>query len=98
MIRSSGSSMRQRSVTSGQRAANRQPDLVIFATGEVRDTATFAASNQLPVGIDHVLVNGVEVVTGEAWNGAAAGADAAPGRAGIALKPTPVTSPTNCSS
>jgi N-acyl-D-amino-acid deacylase len=49
------------------------PAAVIFATGEVRDTATFAASNQLPVGIDHVLVNGVEVVTGGAWNGAAAG-------------------------
>ena len=48
-------------------------DLVTFVTGAVRDTATFAASNQLPEGIDHVLVNGVEVVTGGAWNGATAG-------------------------
>jgi len=36
---------------------------VIFATNEVRDAATFAASNQLPAVIDHVLVNGVEVVS-----------------------------------
>jgi len=48
-------------------------DLVTFVTGAVRDTATFAASNQLPEGIDHVLVNGVKVVTGGAWNGATAG-------------------------
>lgn len=41
-----------------------------FVTGAVRDTATFAASNQLPGGLDRVLVNGVEVVTGGAWNGA----------------------------
>jgi hypothetical protein len=33
----------------------------------------FAASNQLPAGIDRVLVNGVEVVSGGAWNGATAG-------------------------
>jgi hypothetical protein len=46
---------------------------VIFATGSVPDRATFAASNQLSAGIDRVLVNGVEVVTGGAWNGAAAG-------------------------
>lgn len=33
-------------------------DLVIFATGSVQDKATFATSNQLPAGIDRVLVNG----------------------------------------
>jgi N-acyl-D-aspartate/D-glutamate deacylase len=48
-------------------------DLVVFGAAEVRDTATFAASNQLPAGIDRVLVNGTEVVTGGAWNGATAG-------------------------
>ena len=46
---------------------------MIFATDEVRDTATFAASNQLPTGTDHVLVNGVEVLPEGAWNGRAAG-------------------------
>ena len=48
-------------------------DLVIFATDEVKDTAAFAASNQLPVGIDHVLVNGVEVVPEDTWSGRTAG-------------------------
>ena len=48
-------------------------DLAIFATDEVRDTAAFAASNQLTASIDHVLVNGVEVVSEGAWNGRVAG-------------------------
>jgi N-acyl-D-amino-acid deacylase len=48
-------------------------DLVVFSPGEVRDTATFAASNQLPAGIDSVLVNGVQVVAGGEWNGRTAG-------------------------
>lgn len=48
-------------------------DLVVFGAGQVRDTATFAASNQLPAGIGRVLVNGVEVVAGGGWNGATAG-------------------------
>jgi N-acyl-D-amino-acid deacylase len=46
---------------------------VVFSASAVTDRATFAASNQLPAGIDRVLVNGVEVVTGGAWNGAVAG-------------------------
>jgi len=46
---------------------------VIFATNEVRDATTFAASNQLPAVIDHVLVNGVEVVSEGAWNDRVAG-------------------------
>ena len=37
------------------------------------DTATFAASNQLPAGIGSVLVNGVQVVAGGQWNGRTAG-------------------------
>jgi len=48
-------------------------DLVTFAAADVRDTATFAASNQLPEGIGSVLVNGVQVVTDGRWNGQAAG-------------------------
>ena len=58
---------------------------MIFATGEVRDTATFAASNQLSAGASHVLVNGVEVVAGGRLERRRRGPRAAPGRAGIAF-------------
>jgi N-acyl-D-amino-acid deacylase len=34
-------------------------DLVVFDTGKVGDTATFAAPHSYPVGISHVVVNGV---------------------------------------
>src|SRR6185437_11644487 len=65
-------------------------DLVIFATDEVRDTATFAASNQLPVGIDQGLVKGggggsEGTGTGRTGAGCCAGASR------DSVKPTPVT-------
>ena len=37
------------------------------------DTATFAASNQLPAGVGSVLVNGVQVVAAGQGNGRTAG-------------------------
>jgi N-acyl-D-amino-acid deacylase len=49
-------------------------DLVIFDAATVRDVATFAQPNQLSVGMDYVLVNGVPVVA------AGAATNALPGR------------------
>jgi N-acyl-D-aspartate/D-glutamate deacylase len=38
-------------------------DLVIFDPNEIRDVATFEQPNQLSVGMDYVLVNGVPVIS-----------------------------------
>jgi len=48
-------------------------DLVLFSAGTVADTATFAESNRLPVGIEKVFVNGRLVVENGTWNGTSAG-------------------------
>lgn len=39
-------------------------DIVVFDAGEIRDLATFAQPNQLSVGMQYVLVNGVPVIAG----------------------------------
>ena len=39
-------------------------DLVIFDPASVADVATFAAPHAYPVGISHVIVNGVPAVRG----------------------------------
>ncbi len=50
-------------------------DLVVFDPGRLRDTATFAAPDQFPTGIEHVFVGGVHVVDGDVYH-----ADARAGR------------------
>jgi N-acyl-D-amino-acid deacylase len=37
-------------------------DLAVFDAGRIRDTATYESAVSLPVGIEHVLVNGVRVI------------------------------------
>jgi N-acyl-D-amino-acid deacylase len=39
-------------------------DLVVFDEETVADTATYADPHQLPIGIDHVVVNGTPVIAG----------------------------------
>jgi len=48
-------------------------DLVIFDPARVADTATFAAPHAYPVGISHVIVNGVPAVRGPDTLGARSG-------------------------
>lgn len=49
-------------------------DLVVLDLGRLRDRATFDAPATLPEGIEHVFVNGVQVVSGERYDaGASAG-------------------------
>ena len=38
-------------------------DLVVFDESVVSDTATYADPHQLPIGIEHVIVNGTSVIT-----------------------------------
>jgi N-acyl-D-amino-acid deacylase len=48
-------------------------DIVIFDPATIADTATFAKPQQLAVGVNHVWVNGVQVLNGGVPTGAAAG-------------------------
>ena len=48
-------------------------DVVVFDPRTVRDTATFEKPEQYPVGIEHVLVNGVPVIRGGEHTGARPG-------------------------
>lgn len=48
-------------------------DLVLFSREEIEDTATFAKSNQLPIGIELVMLNGEIEFENGSWNGACAG-------------------------
>ena len=46
----------------GRVARGKKADLVVFEAATVEDTATFEDPHRYPVGIHHVLVNGVPVV------------------------------------
>ena len=48
-------------------------DVVIFDPKTVADTATYEKPHQYPVGIDHVIVNGVVTIRGGKHTGAHAG-------------------------
>ncbi len=48
-------------------------DVVIFDPETIHDVATFEKPNQLSVGMDYVLVNGVPVISEGKMTGAKAG-------------------------
>jgi N-acyl-D-aspartate/D-glutamate deacylase len=48
-------------------------DLVLFDAATVADTATFENPQRYPIGIEHVFVNGVAVVSGAEPTGARPG-------------------------
>jgi N-acyl-D-aspartate/D-glutamate deacylase len=48
-------------------------DLVVFNPATVKDTATYEQPHQYPVGIEHVIVNGVPVVDPKGLTGARPG-------------------------
>jgi N-acyl-D-amino-acid deacylase len=57
----------------GRIARGMKADIVAFDAGRVIDTATFDNPHQYPSGIEHVLVNGVAVVSGGSHTGARPG-------------------------
>ena len=48
-------------------------DLVVFNPATVKDTATYEQPHQYPIGIEHVIVNGVPVVDPKGLTGARPG-------------------------
>ena len=57
----------------GRVARGKKADLVVFDAATVEDTATFEDPHRYPVGIHHVLVNGVSVVQDGTHTGARPG-------------------------
>lgn len=57
----------------GQLRENWFADLVIFNPATVRDTATYEQPHQYPIGIEHVVVNGVHVLDPRGLTGARPG-------------------------
>jgi len=51
----------------------KQADLVVFDPGTVIDQATFADPHKYPLGIEHVIVNGVSTIENGKHTGARAG-------------------------
>jgi len=72
-------------------------DIVIFDPAAIRDLATFEEPNQLSLGMQYVLVNGVPVIAGSKMTGKLPGhvlrgegyRSGGPGRAVVAGAPTP---------
>jgi N-acyl-D-amino-acid deacylase len=48
-------------------------DIVVFDPATVKDTATYEQPHQYPIGIEHVVVNGVPVVDPKGLTGARPG-------------------------
>ena len=48
-------------------------DVVVFDPAAIRDIATYESPHQLSIGIDHVFVNGTEVVRNGVHTGATPG-------------------------
>ena len=57
----------------GQLRADWFADLVVFNPATVRDTATYEQPHQYPIGIEHVIVNGVHVLDPKGLTGARPG-------------------------
>ncbi len=57
----------------GRLAPGYHADVVVFDSGSIRDRATFEEPHQLAVGMEHVFVNGVQVLRNGAHTGATPG-------------------------
>jgi N-acyl-D-aspartate/D-glutamate deacylase len=57
----------------GRVAEGMYADLVVFDAAAVRDRATYTDPHQYPVGVHHVIVNGVAVIRSGALTGARPG-------------------------
>jgi N-acyl-D-aspartate/D-glutamate deacylase len=57
----------------GRIAPGMYADITVFDAGTIADRATFTDPHQFPVGIHHVIVNGVPIIRGGALTGATPG-------------------------
>lgn len=74
VYRMTGAAAAQMSIRDrGQLRENYFADLVVFNPATVRDTATYEQPHQYPIGIEHVIVNGVHVLDPKGLTGARPG-------------------------